>query len=49
MSVVFYFCRAVLPTMMDNDYGKIVNITSIMGETAAQGQSIYNTAKAPPK
>ncbi|HWQ45820.1 MAG TPA: SDR family NAD(P)-dependent oxidoreductase, partial [Longilinea sp.] len=27
---IFFFSRAVLPTMMDKDYGKIVNITSIM-------------------
>ncbi len=46
---VFYFCRAVLPIMMDKDYGKIVNITSIMGETAGQGQSIYNTSKGAAK
>ena len=37
---MFFFCRAVLPMMMDKDYGKIINITSIMGEVAGQGQSI---------
>jgi len=46
---IFFFCRAVLPTMMDKDYGKIVNITSIMGESAGQGQSIYNTSKGAAK
>jgi len=46
---MFYFSRAVLPTMMDKDYGKIVNITSIMGEVAGQGQSIYNTSKGAAK
>ncbi len=46
---MFYFSRAVLPTMMDNDYGRIVNITSIMGEVAGQGQSIYNTSKGAAK
>ena len=46
---IFFFSRAVLPTMMDNDYGKIVNVTSIMGEVAAQGQSIYNTSKGAAK
>lgn len=46
---LFYFSRAVLPTMMDNDYGKIVNVTSIMGEVAGQGQSIYNTSKGAAK
>ncbi len=46
---IFFFSRAVLPTMMDKDYGKIVNITSIMGEVAGQGQSIYNTSKGAAK
>ena len=46
---VFFFCRAVLPTMMDNDYGKIVNVTSIMSVVAGQGQSIYNTSKGAAK
>lgn len=46
---MFFFCRAVLPTMMDKDFGKIVNITSIMGEVAGQGQSIYNTSKGAAK
>ena len=45
----FFFCRAVLPTMMDNDYGKIVNITSIMSVVAGQGQSIYNASKGAAK
>jgi 3-oxoacyl-[acyl-carrier protein] reductase len=46
---MFYFCRAALPCMMDKDYGKIVNVTSIMGEVAGQGQSIYNTSKGAAK
>jgi NAD(P)-dependent dehydrogenase (short-subunit alcohol dehydrogenase family) len=46
---IFFFSRAVLPTMMDKDYGKIINITSIMGEVAGQGQSIYNTSKGAAK
>ncbi len=46
---IFFFSRAVLPIMMDKDYGKIVNITSIMGEVAGQGQSIYNTSKGAAK
>jgi 3-oxoacyl-[acyl-carrier protein] reductase len=46
---MFFFCRAVLPTMMDKDYGKIVNITSIMSVVAGQGQSIYNTSKGAAK
>jgi 3-oxoacyl-[acyl-carrier protein] reductase len=46
---MFFFCRAVLPVMMDNDYGKIVNVTSIMSEVAGQGQSIYNASKGAAK
>ncbi len=46
---MFFFSRAVLPTMMDQDYGKIVNITSIMSVVAGQGQSIYNTSKGAAK
>jgi 3-oxoacyl-[acyl-carrier protein] reductase len=46
---MFFFCRAVLPTMMDKDYGKIVNVTSIMSVVAGQGQSIYNASKGAAK
>ena len=46
---MFFFSRGVLPTMMDKDYGKIVNITSIMSVIAGQGQSIYNTSKGAAK
>lgn len=46
---MFFFSRAVLPTMMDKDYGKIVNITSIMSVVAGQGQSIYNASKGAAK
>lgn len=46
---IFYFSKAVLPIMMDKDYGKIVNVTSIMGEVAGQGQSIYNASKGAAK
>jgi 3-oxoacyl-[acyl-carrier protein] reductase len=28
---VFYFCRAVIPHMLKNNYGRIVNIASIAG------------------
>lgn len=45
----FMLSRAVLPIMMDKDYGKIVNVTSVMGEIAAQGQSIYNASKGAAK
>jgi len=46
---MFFFSRVVLPGMMDRDYGKIVNITSIMSVVAGQGQSIYNASKGAAK
>lgn len=46
---MFYFCRAVLPTMIERDYGKIVNVTSVMGDVAAVGQSVYNASKGAAK
>lgn len=41
----FYFARAVLPGMMDQDFGRIVNVTSIMSKITGQGQSIYSASK----
>lgn len=46
---IFYFSRAVLPGMMDRDYGKIINITSIVSLSAAQGQSVYSASKGAAK
>ncbi len=45
----FFFCRAVLPIMLEKDYGKIVNVTSVMSEIAAPAQSIYGASKAAAK
>lgn len=41
----FRCSKAVLPTMIENMYGKIVNITSIMSVIAGRGQSAYNAGK----
>jgi 3-oxoacyl-[acyl-carrier protein] reductase len=46
---IFFFCHTVLPTMLEKDYGKIVNVTSVMAEVAAPAQSIYGTSKAAAK
>lgn len=41
----FRCSKAVVTTMIENMYGKIVNITSIMSVIAGRGQSSYNAGK----
>ena len=43
---VFLCCQAVLPTMLKQKYGKIVNISSIYGFTGNASRSSYAAAKA---
>lgn len=38
--------RAVLPGMLDRDYGRVVNISSGAADRASAGWSAYSTAKA---
>ncbi len=40
-----FCCRAVIPTMMRNKNGSIVNIGSIVTEKVFRGQSVYAAAK----
>jgi NAD(P)-dependent dehydrogenase (short-subunit alcohol dehydrogenase family) len=42
----FYMCRAVLAHMTDAGYGRIVNISSVIGEIGAIGQANYAASKA---
>ena len=42
----FYMCRAVLPHMVDRGYGRIVNISSVIGEIGNIGQANYSASKA---
>ena len=42
----FYFTRAVAPTMRAQEYGKIVNITSVHGMRTEFGISNYSSSKA---
>ncbi len=42
----FYTCRAVLPYMIKNKYGKIINIGSMWGKTGASCEVHYSAAKA---
>jgi NAD(P)-dependent dehydrogenase (short-subunit alcohol dehydrogenase family) len=42
---VFHACRAVVPRMLDNDYGRIVNISSIAGKEGNPNASAYSASK----
>ena len=43
---VFYCCRAIVPHMRANRYGRIVNIASIAGKEGNPNNSAYSAAKA---
>jgi len=43
---VFYCCREVVPHMMKNDYGRIVNVASVAGKEGNPSAPAYSTAKA---
>ncbi|CAB3708114.1 SDR family NAD(P)-dependent oxidoreductase [Trinickia soli] len=42
----FYCCRAVIPVMTEQKYGRIVNVASIAGKEGNPNASAYSTAKA---
>ena len=46
LSGVFYCCKIVVPHMIDNDYGRIVNISSIAGKEGNPNAMPYSAAKA---
>ena len=46
LNAVFYCCKAVVPFMAKNDYGRIVNIASIAGKEGNPNASAYSTSKA---
>jgi 3-oxoacyl-[acyl-carrier protein] reductase len=43
---LFYCCRFIAPMMVDNGYGRIVNISSVAGKEGNPNASSYSTAKA---
>ena len=42
----YNMCRAVMPGMRDQGYGRIINISSINGQKGQLGQTNYSAAKA---
>jgi NAD(P)-dependent dehydrogenase (short-subunit alcohol dehydrogenase family) len=46
LSGAFYLSRAVLQHMLDRGYGRIVNISSVIGEKGNIGQANYAAAKS---
>jgi NAD(P)-dependent dehydrogenase (short-subunit alcohol dehydrogenase family) len=46
LSGAFYMTKAVLEHMLERSFGRIVNISSLVGETGAVGQANYAASKA---
>jgi acetoacetyl-CoA reductase len=46
LSGAFYLAHAVLNPMIESGYGRIVNISSVIGETGNIGQANYSAAKS---
>jgi NAD(P)-dependent dehydrogenase (short-subunit alcohol dehydrogenase family) len=46
LSGVFYCCRAIVPYMLRQNYGRIVNVASIAGKEGNPNASAYSASKA---
>tara|TARA_B100001559_G_C16323684_1_gene540017 strand:- start:7 stop:756 length:750 start_codon:yes stop_codon:yes gene_type:complete len=46
LNSTFYCCKAIVPHMIKNNYGRIINISSIAGKEGNPNASAYSTAKA---
>ena len=46
LTSTFLMCKYVIKKMLKNKYGKIINITSIVGHTGNLGQANYAASKA---
>jgi 3-oxoacyl-[acyl-carrier protein] reductase len=43
---LFYCCREVIPFMLENGYGRIVNVASVAGKEGNPNASAYSASKA---
>ena len=43
---LFYCCRTIVPLMLENGYGRIVNISSVAGKEGNPNASSYSASKA---
>ena len=46
LNAVFFCCKAVVPYMIKQNYGRIVNISSIAGKEGNPNAGAYSTSKA---
>lgn len=45
LSSAFYICRAAIPSMVRNQFGKIINISSVWGNVGASTEVAYSASK----
>ena len=46
LNAVFYCCKAIVPHMIKNNYGRIVNVASVAGKDGNANASAYSVGKA---
>ena len=46
LTSTFYLCKSAIKKMLKNKFGRIVNVTSIVGHTGNVGQGNYSASKA---
>ena len=45
LTSVFLMCRSMVPHIKDQSYGRIINVSSIMGHVSIAGRSAYSASK----